>query len=189
MVRKSGGVNMKLDKTISSHKWLRELFMVRVKAAFGTSAAENMTFPAAAAIASGVICRNFAGNAYWLEITAMTVMLLSWVFSGLLSGFLKRWHFIIFSTAFNLLPYLFFNAAETNPSDVNRIFVAASEFTAVYAVEPLIDSGIEAFTISAFIAGLTGVCMLIGFIIRKNARSSREYCRVRLNMLSKGTEN
>lgn len=189
MVRKSGGVNMKLDKTISSHKLLRELFFVRVKASFNTTTAENMAFPAVAAIASGVICRNFSGGIHWLEITAMAVMLLSWVFSGLLSGFLKRWHFIIFSTAFNLLPYLFFNAAETNPSDVNRIFVAVSEFTAVYAVEPLINLGIKAFTISAFIAGITGVCMLIGFFIRKNARSSREYCKVRLNMLSKGTEN
>lgn len=180
---------MKIDNFFSSNKFTAWLLKVRVNAFFGTTAVEDMAFPAAAAFASGFICRNSGGSYGWLEITAVTVMLLAWAYSALSSGFLKRWHFIIFSASFNLLPYLFFNAAETNSSEVNRIFVYISEFTAVYAVKPIINLGIDAFTVSAFITGLTGVLMLTGFLIRKNARSSKEYCRVRLNMLSKGTEN
>ncbi len=178
---------MKLDKIIGSNNLLKDFFAIRVKAVFNTTTPEGMLFPAAAALASGIICRNFTGSVHWLEITAVTVMLLSWVFSALLSGFLKRWHFIIFSAAFNLLPHLFFNAAETNPSEVNRILVSISEFTALFSAEPLINLGIDAFTVSAALAAASAVFMVIGFVIRKNARSSKEYCRVRLNMLSKGT--
>lgn len=180
---------MKLDKIVKSNKLIKNFFILRIKAFFGTSPVENLIFPVTAVLASGMICRNFTGNTHWLEITAVTVMLLSWVLSSLLSGFLKRWYFILLSGGINLLPYLFFNAAEANPSEVNEIFVIISEFTALYSAEPILNLGITAFNLSVTITAASAVLMVIGFIIRKNARSSKEYCKVRLNMLSKGTEN
>ena len=180
---------MKTDKLVQNHKVIAELFETRIKAFFHTTPAENMLFPLSAMFMSGFICRNYGGTTHYLEIIAVTVMLLSWIFSSLLSGFLKQWYFIFFSAGINLLPYLFFNAALTNPSDINAVFVSITEFTAVYAAEPIISLGIRAFDISLFITGATAVLMLTGFIIRKKARSSREYCKVRLSMLSKGTGN
>lgn len=180
---------MSIDKLVQTNKVAAELFKIRINAFFNTTPAENMLFPLLSGFMSGFICRNYGGQGFYPEILAVAVMLLSWIFSALLSGFLKQWYFIIFSAAVNLLPYLFFNAAHTNPSDINGIFVAITEFTAVYAVLPLINLGIRAFDISVGITAGTALFMLIGFIIRKKARSSREYCRVRLSMLSKGTEN
>ncbi len=178
---------MSIDKFLLSHKAAGEFFKTRINAFFNTTAGENMLFPLLASFMSGFICRNY--NGHFLEITAAAVMLLSWAFSALLSGFLKQWYFLFFSAGVNLLPYLFFNAALTNPSDINSIFVSITEFTAVYAAEPIISLGIKAFEVSAAITIMTAVLMLTGFIIRKNARSSREYCKIRLSMLSKGTEN
>ncbi len=178
---------MNADKLISSNKHIKNLFRQRIEAFFGTTPAENMAFPLAATFASGFICRNFSG-VMWLEVTAVAVMLVSWALSSLLSGFLKQWYFIIFSSAVNFLPYLFFNAEAENASEVNRVLVAVCEFISYYSVEPVLNLGIEAFTVSAAIAAASGIFMLTGFIIRKNARSSREYCKVRLNMLG-GTEN
>lgn len=180
---------MKLDKTIRSNKLLKSFFTLKIKSFFGTTPAENLIFPVTAVLASGIICRNIAGNTHWLEITAAAVMLLSWVLSSLLSGFLKRWYFILLSGGINLLPYLFFNAAETNPSDINEIFVLISEFTVLYSAEPILNLGITAFNLSVTITAASAVLMVLGFIIRKNARSSKEYCKVRLSMLSKGAEN
>lgn len=181
---------MKIDKLLTSNKFAAWLFRQRINAFFGTTAAENMVFPAAAAVASGFICRNFTGGVYWLEIAAVTVMLLAWALSSLLGGFLKRWYFIIFSAAFNLLPHILMNGqAET--SEIGTFLAEVSHFIAVYAAEPLLsafsETGITPFILSAVITGGSGVLMLAGFIIRKNARSSREYCRVRLSML--GNEN
>lgn len=180
---------MKLDKIVNSNKLIKNFFALRIKSFFGTSPVENLIFPVTAVLASGIICRNFTGRTHWLEITAVTVMLLSWVLSSLLSGFLKRWYFILLSAGLNLLPYVFFNAAEDSASELNEIFVLISEFTAVYSAEPILSLGITAFNLSVIITTATAVLMVTGFIIRKNARSSKEYCRVRLNMLSKGTEN
>lgn len=177
------------DNLFSSNKFAAWLLKIRVNAFFGTTPAENMVFPAAAALASGFICRFNGDERQWLQLTALSVMLLSWVLSSLLSGFLKQWYFLCFSAAFNLLPHIFLNAAETDTSQINRILVTISEFTVIFSAKPLLQLGIEAFELSAIIAGGSGALMLIGFLIRKNARSSREYCKVRLNMLSKGTEN
>ena len=179
---------MSTDKFIAEHKGAAHLFKIRINAFFNTTPAENMLFPLTAAFVSGFICRNYGGQGHYLEIISVTILFLSWIFSALLSGFLKQWYFIIFSAGVNLLPYLFFNAALSNPSDINGIFVSITEFTAIYAVMPIINLGIRAFDISVGITAGTAVLMFIGFIIRKNARSSREYCKVRLGMLSKGTE-
>lgn len=177
---------VKIDKLLTSNKFAAWLFRQRVIAVFGTTSAENMAFPAAAAIASGFICRNFAGEIYWLESVCVTVMLLAWVLSSLLAGFMKRWHFLIFSAGFNLLPHLFMNRQE-GVSDMSVFLAEASRFIAVYSSEPMVtalsQTGITPFILSAFITGGSGALMLAGFFIRKNARSSREYCKVRLSML------
>ncbi len=179
---------MNIDKLITSNRWFKKCFRIRIEAFFHTTGGENIAFPAAASVAAGIICHNFSGSLMWLETTAAAVMLLSWVYSSFLSGFLKQWYFFIFSAAYNLLPYLFFNAAKTNPSEINKIFVEISNFLMGYGMRPLTSPGIEPFTVSASVAAGTGICMLIGFWARKNARSSREYCKVRLGMLGDGTE-
>ena len=170
-----------LDRFLDAHPWLFDFFRLRIVAFFGTSPAENVCFPLFAAFACGIMnCSSAFG---WISSAIFVLMLLSWVLSSLLSGFLKRWYFIVFSAAFNLLPYVFINAAEKEIDDVNEILAFISRFTSVYANAPLVNMGIDSFVVSATIAGGSALFMLLGFLIRGSLKNSRAYCRIRLSML------
>ncbi len=176
-----------LDKFVTSNIHAASFMQLRVEAFFGTSAAENLAFPAAASLACGFICSE-NGAEHPMSIAALCVMILSWILSGLLSGFLRRFYFIPYTAVFNLLPYLFISEAEKGGSESDRILAFGTQLISETAVSPLSGIGIDGFTASAAIAVISAVCVLIGFYIRKNARSSRAYCKIRINMLSNGKE-
>lgn len=176
-----------IDRIVTSNLHLASFMQIRVEAFFRTSPAENLAFPAAAALACGFICGEY-GSSHPLSITSLCVMITAWILSGLLSGFLRRWYFIPYSVVFNLLPYLFISEAEKGGSESDRILAFGTRLVSETAVSPLSALGIDGFTASAVIAGVTALCVFIGFYIRKNARSSRAYCKIRINMLSAGKE-
>lgn len=176
-----------LDKFVTSNIHAASFMQLRVEAFFGTSAAENLAFPAAASLACGFICAE-NGAEHPMSIAALCVMVLSWILSGLLSGFLRRFYFIPYAAVFNLLPYLFISEAEKGGSQSDAILAYGTRLLSETAVSPVLALGIDSFTASAIIAGLSVICVLIGFYIRKNARSSRAYCKIRINMLSGGKE-
>lgn len=176
-----------LDRFVTSNVRAASFMQLRVVAFFGTTPAENMAFPAVASLACGFICSEY-GSEHYTAIIAVCVMILSWILSSLLSGFLRRWYFIPYAAAFNLLPYLFISEAEKGGEQINEILAFATSVISETAVSPLSSLGLNGFTVSAIIAGLSALCVLIGFYIRKNARSSRAYCKIRLNMLSSGKE-
>ncbi len=176
-----------LDKFVTSNIHAASFMQLRVEAFFGTSAAENLAFPAVASLACGFICAE-NGAEHPMSIAALCVMVLSWILSGLLSGFLRRFYFIPYAAVFNLLPYLFISEAEKGGSQSDVILAYGTRLLSETAVSPVLALGIDSFTASAIIAGLSVICVLIGFYIRKNARSSRAYCKIRINMLSGGKE-
>ena len=128
------------------------------------------------------------GGINWGSVGLFRFDLVAWLLGGLLSGFLRRWYFIPFSAVFNLLPYLFISEAEKGGSPSDEILAFGTRLVSETAVSPLTALGIDSFTASAVIAGASALCVLIGFYIRKNARSSRAYCKIRINMLSGGKE-
>ncbi len=176
-----------LDRFVTSHIRAASFMQLRVEAFFGTTSAENMAFPAAASAACGFICAEY-GSEHPLAITALCVMLTAWVLGGLLSGFMRRWHFIPFAAVFNLLPYLFISETEKGGSKSDEILAFGTRLVSETAVSPLSALGLDGFTASAVLAGITVLCVFIGFYVRKNARSSRAYCKIRINMLSGGKE-
>ena len=176
-----------LDRFVTSNIHAASFMQLRVVAFFGTTPAENIAFPAIASVACGFICMEY-GTEHFLSIAALCIMLLSWVLSSLLSGFLRRWYFIFYAAAFNLLPYLFISEAEKESSQINEILAYSTRLISETAVSPLSSLGADAFNVSAVIAAVSAVCVLAGAYIRKNARSSRAYCKIRLSMLSSGKE-
>lgn len=180
---------MNIDKLLNSNKQLEKLYSSRINSAFKTTTGENMIIPVAASLASGIICHNFQETGRPLEYIVFAVMLISWILSGFLAGFLKKWYHIIFCAAFNLLPFLFFNAGENTSSEVNKILVSAFSFTSDYNFEPILNLGINAFTAALILTAVSGISMLAGFYIRKSSRSLKTYCRLRVEMLNNGAEN
>ena len=176
-----------IDRIVTSNLHAASFMQLRVEAFFGTGAAENLAFPAAASLACGFICAE-NGSEHYMSVAALCVMVLAWLLGGLLSGFLRRWYFIPYSAVFNLLPYLFISEAEKGGSPSDEILAFGTRLVSETAVSPLTALGIDSFTASAVIAGASALCVLIGFYIRKNARSSRAYCKIRINMLSGGKE-
>ena len=171
------------DRLVAASYHAASFMQLRVEAFFGTTAAENMAFPAAASLACGfIVSEKGADNA--LSIAAFCVMVAAWCLGGMLGGFLRRWYFIIYSAVFNLLPYLFISEAEKNGMQSDKILAFGTQIISETAVSPVLPLGVDSFTASAVIAGLTALCVLIGFYFRKNARSSRAYCKIRINMLS-----
>jgi len=169
-----------LDRFVEKFPFLFDFLRVRITAFFKTTPTENICFPVAAVFACGIL--NWYGSADWLCIAAFVIMLLSWILSSLLSGFLKRWYFIIYCAAFNLLPHLFINTAEREADSVNEILAFISRLV-TYGNAPLINMGADSFVISAVISGGSLLFMFIGFYFRKNLKKSRAYCKIRLNML------
>lgn len=180
------GMNI-LDRIVTSNVHAAGFMQLRVEAFFRTSSAENMAFPAAASAACGFICAE-KGADHPLAIAAVCLMIISWILSGLLSGFLRRWYFIPYAAIFNLLPYLFISETEKGGSESDEILAFGTRLVSETAVSPLSALGIDSFTVSAIIAGAAALCVVIGFYVRKNARSSRAYCKIRINMLSNGKE-
>lgn len=175
------------DRIVTSNVHAASFVQLRTESFFGTSGAENMAFPAAASAACGFICAE-NGADHPLSIAALCVMILAWLLSGMLSGFLRRWYFIPYAAVFNLLPYLFINETRTGGSESDVVLAFGTSIISEAAVSPLLALGIDSFTASAVIAAAASLCVVIGFCIRKNARSSRAYCKIRINMLSKGKE-
>ncbi len=175
------------DRLVAASYHAASFMQLRVEAFFKTTPAENMVFPAASSLACGFITAE-KGADNPLAIAAFCVMAVSWCLSGMLSGFLRRWYFIIYAAVFNLLPYLFISEAEKTGTQADKILAFASRIVSETAVSPILPLGFDSFTASAVIAGLCAICVLIGFYFRKNARSSRAYCKIRINMLSSGKE-
>lgn len=175
------------DRIVTSNIHAASFVQLRVESFFGTSGAENLAFPAAASLACGFICAE-KGADHPLTITALCVMIVAWLLGGLLSGFLRRWYFIPYAAVFNLLPYLFITKTETGGSESDKILAFGTRLVSETAVSPLLWTGFDSFVLSAVIAGATALCVVIGFFVRKNARSSRAYCKIRINMLSGGKE-
>ena len=175
------------DRIVTSNVHAASFVQLRTESFFGTSGAENVAFPAAASAACGFICAE-NGADHPLSIAALCVMILAWLLGGMLSGFLRRWYFIPYAAIFNLLPYLFISEAEKGGSQSDEILAFGTRLVSETAVSPVLALGIDSFTASAVIAGAAALCVLIGFYIRKNARSSRAYCKIRINMLSGGKE-
>ncbi len=175
------------DRIVTSNIRAASFVQLRVEAFFGTSGAENLAFPAAASLACGFICTE-KGADHPLTIAALCVMLMAWLLGGLLSGFLRRWYFIPYAAAFNLLPYLFISNAETGGSQTDKILAFGTRLVSETAVSPLLWLELDSFILSAIIAAASALCVVIGFYVRKNARSSRAYCKIRINMLSGGKE-
>ena len=175
------------DRIVTSNVHAAGFMQLRIESFFGTSGAENIAFPAAASAACGFICAD-KGADHPLAIAALCVMVIAWLLGGLLSGFLRRWYFIPYAGVFNLLPYLFIKETETGGSETDIILAFATRLVSETAVSPLSVLGLDSFTSSAAIAAAAALCVVIGFYIRKNARSSRAYCKIRINMLSKGKE-
>lgn len=176
-----------LDRIVASNAVAAHFVQLRTEAFFGTSGAENMAFPAAASIACGFICSE-KGSEHPMAVIASCVMVLAWILGGLLSGFLRRWYFIPYSAVFNLLPYLFIKEAGTSGSETDAILAFGTRLISETAVSPFLSLGIDSFTASVIIAAAASFCVVTGFYIRKNARSSRAYCKIRINMLSKEKE-
>ncbi len=175
------------DRLVAASYHAASFMQLRVEAFFKTTAAENMAFPAAASLACGFITAE-NGTDSPLSIAALCVMVISWGLGGMLGGFLRRWYFIIYAAVFNLLPYLFISEAEKSGAQSDKILAFGTRIISETAVSPVNTFGIDSFTASAAIAGFTALCVLTGFYFRKNARSSRAYCKIRINMLSSGKE-
>lgn len=169
-----------LDRFAEKYPFVFDFFRVRITAFFKTTPTENICFPVAAVFACGIL--NWYGSAEWLSIAAFAVMLLSWILSSLLSGFLKRWYFIIYCAAFNLLPHLFISTAEKEVDAVNEILAFISRLV-TYGNAPLINMGADSFVISAAIVGGSVLFVIVGFYCRKSLKKSRAYCKIRLSML------
>lgn len=168
------------DRFIEKYSFISDYFRLKVISLFNTTPMENICFPAAAVFACGIF--NFKEFGI-LSAAVFVIMLLSWILSSLLSGFLKRWYFIGFSAAFNLLPHVFINTAEKEVDAVNEILAFISRLTVIYANNPLIESGADPFAVSAAITVGTALFMILGFIIRRKLKNSHAYCRIRLSML------
>lgn len=180
---------LKFDKTITSHKLLNKFFQSRIKAFFSTTTAENLAFPVFSSFVCGFIVTCGNENQLWLKIFSFAVMVLSWLLGALLSGFLKRFHFAFFAAAFHLLPYIFINPANTNSTQINKILIYLSEFAVINQAKLIAPSGLTPFKFSAGLAAASAILVFAGYVIRKNARSSKEYCRARLSQLSGGSED
>lgn len=168
------------DRFLEKYPFIFDFFRVRITAFFKTTPAENILFPILAVFACGIL--NWYGSTDWLCVSAFVLMLLSWILSSLLSGFLKRWYFIIYCVAFNLLPHLFISTAEKETDAVNEVLAFISRLV-TYGNVPINDLGVDPFVISAVIAGGSVFFTLVGFYCRGKLRKSRAYCKIRLSML------
>lgn len=174
-------MGLKTDSFISEHPLAARFAEKRICAAFATGTGENIAVHAAATIACAFLL--FGAPFEWVYYLGFAIMIAVWVSTALLAGFMRQWLFPVYSAVLRFLPLLLLGGHDAHTGAVDELLtqlcslVTDCVFVPLYPLEP------DRTTLCIFFFGAEAALFLAGIFLRKNAKQSRFYCKIRIKML------
>lgn len=174
-------MGLKTDSFLAAHPLAARFAEKRIRAAFATGTGENIAVHAAATFACALLL--FGAPFEWVYYLGFAVMLAVWLSAALLAGFMRQWLFPVYSAVLRFLPILLLNGRNVHTGALDELLtqlcslVTDCIFVPLYALEP------EMSTLCAIFFGIEALLFAIGFFLRKSAKRSCFYCKIRIQML------
>lgn len=174
-------MGLKTDSFIAAHPIAARFAEKRIRAVFATGTGENISVHAAATFACAFLL--FGAPFEWVYYLGFAVMLAVWPSAALLAGFMRQWLFPVYSAVLRFLPLLLLGGRNPHTGALDELLtqlcslVTDCVFVPLYALEP------DRTMLCAVFFGIEAALFIAGIFLRKSAKQSRFYCKIRIQML------
>lgn len=170
----------RIDRFAAKHPLFRKYAEERIDIFFNTGLHVNIDIFITAGITGGLL--SHSGNDV-LKWGALAAMLLVWLMSAALAGFMKQWMFIFFEAVYFVLPQIIMIPDNGEALRETQYFVSdIVRAVWAYPIAELIP-GLDHSTMSYILLVIYILIFLAGTRLRTAAKHSELYCRTRLGQL------
>lgn len=176
-------LSARIDRLAAAHPSFRKYAGERIELFFGTSLHANIWACLTAGIAAGILA-NSPNDV--IRVMSFAVLLIVWLFSSLLAGFMKQYPFIFFTAVYYILPQvIIINGEPGTGTGMRETQYFVSDIASAVWVSPFtaVITELDFSTVGYIFFGIYLLIFFLGARLRSSAKHSELYCRTRLEQL------